>query len=207
MGDVSLTPLGITVLGLLSERSMHPYEMYQLASVRRGDQLVKIKPGSLYHTVSRLEKQELLASIGTDREGNRPERTTYEITDRGRSALEHQLREMLAVPVREYPRLPLALAEMHNLSAATACQMLRIRLAHLDETIAKFEADYEALKAAEKPRIFTVGADYAHALTVAEREWIGVLVTDIESGEMPWLSQELLDRLAGSAGSSTLSKD
>lgn len=207
MGDVSLTPLGITVLGLLSERSMHPYEMYQLASVRRGDQLVKIKPGSLYHTVSRLEKQELLASIGTDREGNRPERTTYEITDRGRSALEHQLREMLAVPVREYPRLPLALAEMHNLSAATACQMLRIRLAHLDETIAKFEVDYEALKAAEKPRIFTVGADYAHALTVAEREWIGALVTDIESGEMPWLSQELLDRLAGSAGSSALSKD
>lgn len=207
MGDVSLTPLGITVLGLLSERSMHPYEMYQLASVRRGDQLVKIKPGSLYHTVSRLEKQELLASIGTDREGNRPERTTYEITDRGRSALEHQLREMLAVPVREYPRLPLALAEMHNLSAATACQMLRIRLAHLDETIAKFEVDYEALKAAEKPRIFTVGADYAHALTVAEREWIGALVTDIESGEMPWLSQELLDRLAGSAGSSAHTKD
>ena len=138
MGDVSLTPLGITVLGLLSERSMHPYEMYQLASVRRGDQLVKIKPGSLYHTVSRLEKQELLASIGTDREGNRPERTTYEITARGRDALEHQLREMLAVPVREYPRLPLALAEMHNLSASTACQMLRIRLAHLDKTIAKF---------------------------------------------------------------------
>ncbi len=207
MGDVSLTPLGITVLGLLSERSMHPYEMYQLASVRRADQLVKIKPGSLYHTVSRLEKQELLASIGTDREGNRPERTTYKITDRGRSALEHQLREMLAVPVREYPRLPLALAEMHNLSAATACQMLRMRLAHLDETIAKFEADYEVLKAAEKPRIFTVGAEYAHALSVAEREWIGALVTDIESGEMPWLSQELLDRLAGSAGSSVHTKD
>ena len=85
----------------------------------------------------------------------------YEVTARGRDALEHQLREMLAVPVREYPRLPLALAEMHNLSAPTACQMLRIRLAHLDKTIAKFEVDYEAVKAAEKPRIFTVGADYA----------------------------------------------
>ena len=58
MGDVSLTPLGITVLGLLSERTMHPYEMYQLAAARRGDQLVKIKPGSLYHTVTRLEKQD-----------------------------------------------------------------------------------------------------------------------------------------------------
>ena len=76
----SLTPLAVAALALLAEGPTHPYEMYQLASVRRGDQLVKIKPGSLYHTVSRLEKQELLASIGTDREGNRPERTTYEIT-------------------------------------------------------------------------------------------------------------------------------
>ena len=67
VGDVPLTPLGITVLGLLSERPMHPYEMYRLASVRRGDQLVKIKPGSLYHTVSILEKRELLASIGIPR--------------------------------------------------------------------------------------------------------------------------------------------
>ncbi|PBC36115.1 transcriptional regulator [Rhodococcus sp. ACPA4] len=198
MGDVPLTPLGITVLGLLSERPMHPYEMYRLASVRRGDQLVKIKPGSLYHTVSILEKRELLASIGTDREGNRPERTTYGITARGRMALEHQTREMLAIPVREYPRLPLALAEMHNLPAATACEMLRIRLTHLDETIANFETDYKAMNGVEKPRIFTVGADYAHALTVAEREWINALVNDIESGEMPWLSQELIDRMPGS---------
>lgn len=194
--DVSLTPLGITVLGLLSERPMHPYEMYQLASVHRGDQLVKIKPGSLYHTVSLLDKQKLVASIGTDREGNRPRRTTYDITARGREALEHQTREMLAIPVPEYPRLPLALAEMHNLPAETACRMLRIRLAHLDEAIAKHEADYTATKAVEKPRIFRIGADYAHALIVTERQWIGKLVADIESGEMPWLSNELLEQSA-----------
>jgi DNA-binding PadR family transcriptional regulator len=207
MGDVSLTPLGITVLGLLSERSMHPYEMYQLASVRRGDQLVKIKPGSLYHTVSRLEKQELLASIGTDREGNRPERTTYEITARGRSALEHQLREMLAVPMREYPRLPLALAEMHNLSADTAVRMLRIRIGHLDESIAEFEQTRAHLQALEKPRIFTVGVDYVHAATVAEHNCLAQLAEDIETGEFEWISQELVDRLAGSAGSSAPIKD
>lgn len=26
-----LTPLAVTILGLLNERTMHPYEMYQLA--------------------------------------------------------------------------------------------------------------------------------------------------------------------------------
>ncbi|MGC0363031.1 DNA-binding PadR family transcriptional regulator [Rhodococcus sp. 27YEA15] len=207
MSGISLTPLAITILGLLSERPMHPYEMYQLASVRRNDQLAKIKPGSLYHTVSRLEKQELLISIGTDREGNRPERTTYEITSAGRAALEHQIREMLAVPVREYPRLPLALAEMHNLTAATACAMLRTRIELLGKAIAELEADRGSMTAEEKPRIFTVGTDYVHAITVAERDWLEALVHDIEGGEMPWLSQELLDRMASTAMPVTQTKD
>lgn len=207
MDDISLTPLGIVILGLLAERPMHPYEMYQLASVRRGDQLVKIKPGSLYHTVGRLEQQNLLASIGTDREGNRPERTTYEITASGRAALEHQLREMLAVPVREYPRLPLALAEMHNLSAETACEMLRIRIGHLDATIADFDRTDCQPQAVEKPRIFTVGGDYVRAMTIAEREWLSALVTEIETGELPWLSQELLDRHIGFTSPGTPTKD
>ncbi|MDI9915730.1 PadR family transcriptional regulator [Rhodococcus sp. IEGM 1379] len=207
MDDISLTPLGIVILGLLAERPMHPYEMYQLASVRRGDQLVKIKPGSLYHTVGRLEQQKLLASIGTDREGNRPERTTYEITAWGRAALEHQLREMLAVPVREYPRLPIALAEMHNLSADAVCELLRTRIAHLDASIAEFDTRDRPMQAEQKPRIFTVGVDYVRAMTVAEREWLSALVEDIESGELPWLSPELLDRLAGTAGSGTPTKD
>lgn len=182
---------------------MHPYEMYQLATVRRGDRLVKIKPGSLYHTVSRLGKLDLLVATGTDRDGNRPERTTYQITDLGRTVLHRQLCEMLAVPVPEYPRLPLALAEMHNLPAATACQMLRLRIAHLEEAIAQLDATGEATK----PRIFTVGVDYVRAVTSAELQWLHALVVDIESGDMPWLTQELIDQLTGCAGSSALIKD
>lgn len=72
MAATALTPLGITVLALLFERPMHPYEMYQLLIQRRDDRLVKIRPGSLYHTVDRLERQELVVALGTEREGNRP---------------------------------------------------------------------------------------------------------------------------------------
>ena len=208
MGDVSLTPLGITVLGLLSERSMHPYEMYQLASVRLGrsvgedqsrDRSITRFPGWRSRNFW-LRSGPIVRATGPNGPRTRsppgavrPSSINYVRCWRFRCGSIRGCRS----------RSP----EMHNLSASTACQMLRIRLAHLDKTIAKFEVDYEAVKAAEKPRIFTVGADYAHALTVAEREWIGALVTDIESGEMPWLSQELLDRLAGSAGSSALPKD
>ena len=37
-------PLAFAVLGSLSERPMHPYEMYQTLLQRREDYLVKIRP-------------------------------------------------------------------------------------------------------------------------------------------------------------------
>ncbi|WP_449373878.1 hypothetical protein [Arthrobacter psychrolactophilus] len=45
-----LTPLGISALGLLVERPMHPYEMYQVLMQRHEDRIVKAQPG---HAVSR----------------------------------------------------------------------------------------------------------------------------------------------------------
>ena len=78
-----LTPLGVVVLALLGEGDMHPYEMIRLMRVRHDDRLVTITNGTVYHTVSRLERAGLLAEVGVDRDGNRPERTTYAVTDAG----------------------------------------------------------------------------------------------------------------------------
>ena len=91
-----LTPLTLAALALLAERPMHPYEMYQLSMQRRDHRLVKIRPGTLYHAVRRLAESGLVAVVGTEREGNRPERTTYEITDAGRDQLESSVALMLA---------------------------------------------------------------------------------------------------------------
>ena len=53
-----LTPLAISVLALLNERPMHAYEMYQLLLSRHNNRIVKVRPGSLYHTVERLAGQQ-----------------------------------------------------------------------------------------------------------------------------------------------------
>ncbi|NKX50858.1 PadR family transcriptional regulator, partial [Arthrobacter deserti] len=124
----ALTPLGVSALALLAERPMHPYEMYQLLLERWEDRVVKVRPGSLYHTVDRLAGQGYLRATGTRRAGNRPERTTYEITGEGRAILLGHLRELLAVPVNEYPRFPLALSEAHNLPRQTVIELCGQRL-------------------------------------------------------------------------------
>src|SRR6478735_4350293 len=109
-----LTPLGLMILALLAEGDMHPYEMIRLMRQRRDDRLVTITNGTLYHTVGRLERAGLIAEVGIDREGNRPERTTYTQTDLGREAVGEWVRRELA-RIDHPAEFRIALAEAHNL--------------------------------------------------------------------------------------------
>src|SRR5262245_49974675 len=91
----------LAVLALLRERDMHPYQMRRLLRERHKDERLALKPGSLYHTIGWLEQNSWVERVGNSREGNRPERTTYRITEAGEAALLQSLRELLANPVRE----------------------------------------------------------------------------------------------------------
>ena len=48
-----MTPLALAVLRLLDTRTMHPYEMHQVVRDHGTDQVIKVRAGSLYHTVER----------------------------------------------------------------------------------------------------------------------------------------------------------
>jgi DNA-binding PadR family transcriptional regulator len=190
-----LTPLAITVLALLNERDMHPYEMYQLLVQRRSDRLVKLRPGSLYHTVDRLERDGLVTVVCTQRDGNRPERTLYAVADEGRVALEERIAEMLEKSVREFPQFPLALAEAHNLDRDTVATLLRGRIALQEQELDALDSARAVLVAAGKPRVFWFGLDYQRAVTRTEIDWLRTTIAEIDSGELPWLTPELLNQM------------
>lgn len=181
-----LSPLGIAALALLAERAMHPYEMYQLLMQRREDRLVKVRPGSLYHTVDRLLGQGLVRCLGTEREGNRPERTTYEITPGGRSALSDRVTEMLATPVNEYPEFPLAIGEAHNLPRETVLHLLQCRRMRLQSESEHLRAAVADITRRNVPRRFWLDVTYQQAILDAENSWIDGLLTQLETGALDW---------------------
>jgi DNA-binding PadR family transcriptional regulator len=181
-----LTPLAVSVLALLAERAMHPYEMYQLLLDRHEDELVKVRPGSLYHTVERLAGLGHVRACGTDRAGNRPERTTYEITSTGRAALRWRLLEMLNAPVNEYPQFPVALSESHNLPADQVVNQLGDRVQALDAEIARLGGLIERAERDGVPEAYWCAADYLRAVQVAERDWIATLVLRLQRKELTW---------------------
>ena len=180
------TPLSISVLALLNERPMHPYEMYQLLVEREETRIVKVRPGSLYHTVERLAGEELVVATGTAREGNRPERTTYEITDPGRTTLRTRIEELLEEPVTEFPIFPVALAESHNLGRAAVVAALARRRATLDQSTTELTGLIDAARAQGVPEGYWLQLDYLRTQTTAELDWISRLATRIETEDLPW---------------------
>jgi DNA-binding PadR family transcriptional regulator len=181
-----LGPLAVAALGLLLERPMHPYEMVQLLLARSEDRLVKVRPGSLYHVVDRLHADGLVRPVGTERAGNRPERTTYAITGEGVDAMRDWVRLSLAVPVAEYPRFPLALGEAHNLARGEVVTRLRRRLAALHGQDAELAAGERTVVAKRLPEHYWLDLPYTRALLAAEIDHLTTLADRIESGDLSW---------------------
>ena len=182
----TLTPLAVAALALLAEGPSHPYEMYQTLVLRSEDRLVKVRPGSLYHTVDRLARHGLVRATGTEREGNRPERTTYAITDDGTRALAERIAEIIATPVNEYPEFPLGLGESHNLPVETVTALLRRRIGLIRADVAAYDAAITTMRAKALPAKYWVDVRYQRAMAEADAATLEALIDDLESGELSW---------------------
>lgn len=181
-----LTPLAFAALGLLTEGPAHPYEMFQTMVHRRDSRNVKLRPGTLYHQVGRLVELGYAEVMGTDREGNRPERTTYAITEAGRAALRERLLVLISQPAEEYPVFHLAVSEIENLPAAEAVDALRERTRALEDQLAEAEEIRRVVQAKDLPERYWLDVSYVHAMLRAQIEWLRATTARIANGAVPW---------------------
>lgn len=182
----TLTPLAMVILDLLSERPMHPYEMQQVFRERHTDQVVKVPAGSLYHTVERLSRTGLIDAVETGREGRRPERTVYKITESGLDQFQANLREVVQTPETEYPVFGMALAMLDALSPQEASHLVKRRGIQLEARLASFEQVIATLAKEGLPRVHTIEIEYLVAQCRAELAWTRQIVDDIKSGALVW---------------------
>ncbi len=175
----------LTVLCLLRDRPMHPYEMQRLIRQCHKDDFLVLKRGSLYHAIERLQKAGLIAVAETSREGRRPERTVYRLTDLGEREVLDWLRELLAQPVREPSQFMAALSFLTQLSAEDALDQLQARVSRLDMEIVAFSAVLQQL-IPKIGRAVLVEAEYVRALRQAELNYVRSLIDDIRASRITW---------------------
>jgi DNA-binding PadR family transcriptional regulator len=178
-------PLALAVLVCLAEKDMHPYEITTTLRQRATDQAVKLNFGSLYGVVASLEKKRMIRAVETIREGKRPERTIYALTDAGRTEMEAWLSELIAVPAHEYLRFEAALALVGALAPDAVAELLRTRAGALEVEIGKTKAmERQATEDWGLPRLFLLEGEYVRVLQETELTWVRALIDEIESGTL-----------------------
>jgi DNA-binding PadR family transcriptional regulator len=175
-----LTSLGISVLALLRAHPMHGYEMFQTLVERHADRIVKVRPGSLYHVVDRLTEEKFIRRAGTARDGKRPERAIYEITDAGVEALADRVGQLISVPAHEFPQFAVALAEIDTLGEDAAADAVDDRVGALEARAAETMALRDANVT---PTGYLLAFDYLLATTQAELTWLRGLAGAMRSGQ------------------------
>jgi DNA-binding PadR family transcriptional regulator len=190
MAAAKLTPLGVAVLELLHEKPMHPYEMAQLMRERYVDNRVKLKAGSLYHTVERLQQNGFVEIVNTQRDGRRPERTVYAMTADGKDAFQQRAREMLGDVVQEYPQFLSGLAVIDDLGPDIALVELEHRLNKLRAGVAADQVILKRLSTDGTPEIYWLDFRYLAAQRAFELEWAEQLLADLSSGRIRFQDTE-----------------
>jgi DNA-binding PadR family transcriptional regulator len=178
-------PLALAVLALLFERPMHPYEMGLILRKRHKEESIKFRYGSLYTVIDLLLRRSFIVARETGRDGRRPERTVYEITDTGRGELRAWMTDLIGEPVKEYPQFEAALALLPVLTPDQALALLRRRLTAIEQNSATLTRELQAIGIANFPPLFLIETEYRLALIKAEQHFVAELIRRIENGWGP----------------------
>ncbi|MHB9862932.1 PadR family transcriptional regulator [Streptomyces sp. YIM S03343] len=176
-------PLALAVMVTLWQKPMHPYEIAQTLRRQGKDTSTKINYGSLYTVVQNLEKHGFVEITDIERQGNRPERTVYGLTESGRLEAAEWLSDLLAVPVKEYPIFETALSLIGALYPDEVARLLEERLSNLEVAAASGRGALEKLSQ-RVPRLFLVETEYQVHMVEAQAEWVRGLIEEIRKGTL-----------------------
>ena len=182
------SPLAMMVMGLLAERPMHPYEIAMQMRHRHMDESISLNYGTLYHCVSALLKRAAIEPEGIEREGRRPERTVYRLTERGREEFLTEVQQLISQPVREVTRFGAGLCLAVHLEASSFASMLRQRAGRLDSEASALEIRLRSLWDAGLARAWLLDHERDLAARREEAHWARQIAGELEAGSLAWLA-------------------
>jgi DNA-binding PadR family transcriptional regulator len=178
--------LALAVLSYLSQRPMHPYELGRTLRDQGDERSIKFNHGSLYMVVQQLARAGFIAELESTREGNRPERTVYQLTDAGRQEMRDWLRDLVETPRHEYPHFVAALSLIGALPPSEVVSLLGRRLTRLAELHAEARSVIDTSLAANVHPLFLVEEDYRVAMLDAESAFVTQFIGRITSPDSGW---------------------
>jgi DNA-binding PadR family transcriptional regulator len=127
-----VSSIRLFILGTLAASGpLHGHQIRQQALADRAETYSDVQVGSVYGALKRLANEDLIREVRTEKVGNRPERTVYEITPEGCRSLgaihEKALREL----DRHHDPFDLALTQSRTIAEDDLEQIVQNRIGAL----------------------------------------------------------------------------
>jgi DNA-binding PadR family transcriptional regulator len=170
-----LTPAELLVMGLLTERPRHGYDLDQVIAERGMREWTPIAFSSLYYLLRKLETDGLIAPV-TD--GDR-RRRVYTPTSAGRQLTAEATLSALATLSPTHPPVLIGLGNAPTLDPATTVEALRARSRAITAELERLSAhrDQQTLGA---PPVVAALFDYALTMLEAEHGWVRRTIESLE---------------------------
>jgi DNA-binding PadR family transcriptional regulator len=170
------------VLGIVRlAGEVHGYQLRRELLSWSADRWANVQPGSIYHALRSLARDELVEAVGTEEGGDGPARTVYKITAAGSEELQRLVGGALADAATPSDQVAASVALMTILPRAKVILLLEHRLAGLEGQLPLTRHAVTSYPEMGKP---------AHVSELA-RLWL----VHVE-GQVKW-TRELLERLRG----------
>jgi DNA-binding PadR family transcriptional regulator len=170
-------PTKLLVLGVVRECGpVHGYDVRRTLLARGAGSWANVAPGSVYNALKALVREGFLEAVGTDRQGARPERTSFRLTEAGEREFTRLLRENLRdARLPNHPLLA-GLAFLPDLPAAELAAVLRERAERLRTDAADSRAMAEDIRTdGGIPAHVAESYDLVATLHESEADWATAL--------------------------------
>jgi len=175
----------LVILALLRDQPLHGYEIKQIIEEHMGD-WTNIAFGSIYFALGKLAEEGMIEKIATEKEGNRPSRSVYQITTAGQDEFLKEMRTVWGGLERQYFTIDVGLAFMSALPPEEIERYLRRRVKAIEEALHYLDGHEQ--EQASQPEVPTsVGMIFEHTRLhlAAELTWTRQLLEQVESGKLP----------------------
>jgi DNA-binding PadR family transcriptional regulator len=127
-----VSSIRLFILGTLAASGpLHGHQIRQQALADRTETYSDVHVGSVYGALKRLANEDLIRELRTEKVGNRPERTVYEITPEGRRSLSAIHEMALRQLDRHHDPFDLALAHARAIPEEHLEQIVKNRIGAL----------------------------------------------------------------------------
>lgn len=163
----SINDKKLHLLGILSHQDVHGYQLNQ--ALKHPANAISIGKANAYKLLAKLEEEGFVSHV-EERQGNRPSRMVYSITEQGKSEFDRLLKERLAQfqPI-EYPD-GVSLNFIGLLEPKEALSLLKVRQERLADRCATLNGFSDDIRASHP------GIDFLVRQAELERVFINSLI-------------------------------